>query len=336
MYFGSSMVRLSRTLVRTAAVGIAGSFLLACAALLDLGDAFGIPDAAVDPDGSEAAVVDAADADAGFVRSRCPAGFGQAVAVPGFLSPLDYSVRFTPDTAIAFTAEVRSPAVKPDLYIRHRLPGGGYGPPAKLLDTPFSERNPTPTSDGLTIYFGADDGGTRSQIFRASRIGDLLGPATELVELDPLELEGEHQPYLPHDGVLYYAAGNILLRIRRVVVFADGGVGSPEDLTALRANAEHDDFLKEVYAPVVTADEHVVFYRGRIDPSYDADVPRIWYACRTDPGDGGDGGFGLPAPGPIAATGEFVPVWVSPDGAQLFVVHIVSGSPSMLLSLETR
>ena len=300
-------------------------FLLAgCAALAGCDLALGLGPI---PDGSVSG--DTPPGDARVCARGAP--FGSPVPVP-----IDgaYSVegaRFTPDGNSAYlslcpldppTSDPQELKARCDLYTSLYTPSTGLFTSFALLgaSAPGYDSYPTITPDTNHLIFGTSRFGA-VQIAVATKQGGMF-PAAGVTrpQLFPSPPQGSNEPYILGDGrTLYFAA--TISNARWQLYRSTGGppaFGPSAEVAGVNTTAFE-------MAPVVRDDEREIFFatnRGDPDAPDAIGALDIYAATRDD----ADLPFGTPVKlDALSTTGTDWPLWLSPDGCELFFINKAAG-----------
>jgi hypothetical protein len=236
---------------------------------------------------------------------RCdPAkAFGAPVLVSSLASPgIDIGARLAVGETLVFFMHADTPPAH--LFLAQRaMPSGEFGARAQdpVLNTANDDSyNPSPTRDGLTVYFlsDRDDLVNRTlSLFVGTRPSLASTFTVTKITTVPADLA---QTYLtPSGSALYYTTGSKIVRSPIV----SGAVGAPVDV----------GLPKDAATPAVSPDELTLYFSLLKNAPNDWD---IFMATRTSTADA----FGSFAPiDSVNTTAEDRPNWVSEDGCELWL-----------------
>jgi Tol biopolymer transport system component len=249
--------------------------------------------------------------------------------------PIDgsYSVeaaRFAPDRSYAHLALCPANGNKLgcDLYLsQFSTELGEFTQHLKMngVSSPtFYDSYPTFTPDGSYILFGSDR--TALHLWVATKTNGSFEAPT----LTQLALAGEqraNEPYLVGGGqTLYFAATLGTATINWDLYRATGGPPSFSPAIQVAGTVSPDD----EQAPVVSADERELFFSSDRHAPNVADKLDIYTATRSDPSQA----FSMPVQVPAVSQdgGNDWPVWLSPDGCDLYYINKTAGVSTLYVS----
>jgi hypothetical protein len=313
-----------RTRVRLAASGATAFGALAAA--FACGET--LPEAGSAPDASNDFVV--ADVTPSTCDRARSFGSGSPIPIAGEWS-LE-AARFTQDRANAYVAlcPTDGSAVQCDLY-SSELRDGGLGVHNLLAQAsgPDYDSYPTVTSDGQRLVFGSRRADAGFKIWFATAVNGTFSGAPQMQQFTTA-FGLTNEPYVLGDGAALYFAGAPPGARSTIYVTRDWGTDAAAvavPVEGLPSDAAHA-------APVVANDELELFFASNVgDPDNFKTAHDIHRATRATPGDA----FG-PAEKLIglSAAGNDWPVWLSPDGCDLYFINKDPASSRATLLVASR
>jgi hypothetical protein len=261
------------------------------------------------PPRDDAASSDAAGDAGPDAAPRCdPAkAFGAPVLVASLATPgLDVGARLVVGETLVFYTHADSTAVHAHIFLAQRATASGdFVATAQdpVLNTATSSSyNPSPTRDGLTVYFLSDrDTPGTLGLFVGTRASLLSTFTATKIPTVPADLA---QTYLtPSGSALYYTTGGKVVRSPIV----SGAVGAPVDV----------GLPTDAATPAVSPDELTLYYSAK-NALDDWD---IFMATRASTADA----FGKFRPvDSVNTTAEDRPNWISEDGCELWLMSQIT------------
>jgi hypothetical protein len=199
------------------------------------------------------------------------------------------------------------------------------------LNTTAQSFDPSPSRDGLTLYYATDTGGGIQRLFVAHRatLTSNFMPGGELTQVSPsVSTEGDGQPYLPGDAPddeLWFTSnragglgGNDIWRAQ----FDGTTFGNPVLVQEL--SSSYTDWL-----PVLSRDKLTVYF-ATDRPTSQGELD-IWTSHRDDPTDP------FPPPHPVdevnSALGERT-AWLSDDDCRLYMFRVDGSSRDVFVAVR--
>ncbi|HEY4180849.1 MAG TPA: hypothetical protein VGM90_28585 [Kofleriaceae bacterium] len=265
-------------------------------------------------------VVDADPDTAALPHCDYATPFDAPIKVPGLSLPNtdERTARLLPDELTAF---FNGGAVSSQLFVATRPSvTDPFGTPTELASLNTAQTfDPSPSRDGLTLYYSADTGGGIQRLFVARRttLTDSFTQGGQLTNVSPsMSSEGDGQPYLPGDtpnDELWFTSNRA------------GGLGGSD---IWRATFDGTTFVNPVLVPELSSsytDWLPVLSRDKLTVYFSTDRPTslgdldIWTSHRdqaTDP---------FPPPHPVdevnSADGERS-TWLSDDDCRLYLFRV--------------
>ncbi len=322
------------------ALTIAAGALSACAAVLGLEDGIereaGAPIAP--PDAAPDAARDAVTPEAGPTGCDVSKPFGAPAPLSALnvVAAIDAHVRFTADERIAFFQSNRSGGVgQNDLYTATRLTRADpFGAPTSLapLNTIFEERDPSPSADGLSLYYTSRGKSLVGEfgIVVATR-AKLTDPFGSAVSVAGLKSTGSD--FAPYDlgamvGVLLSSTrGSADGGVSNLFVAApiDGGFASPTPYDG-KTSLSDDRF------GAMTADRLTLYFSSsRAGGKGKGDV---WVTTR--PSTAAQSTWSTPvAVAELNSADDDFPDWVSADRCRLYLTSDRTGDRDVYVATRT-